>query len=466
MDGGLLRHTPKPATNAAHRRQAQIAAAGCIAFFVLLTSTATVSAQSAGNKYVRTWAWADEVVQPKSNAVARKARTSSAGREIALQLLTSARRAAELGKLDIAEQLARRAEAAINAHIAQGGEGWDPAEQTPASFLRQLAAAKQQHEQERQADSRANRKSVPSADIVGLEDESAAPPPPQLSDEELAQSARMARRKEIAQPRIGDSESFKDEPDFNWSAKPSVDYPAPAVTADLEPEDTHHGHGEAVARPIAAPAAPKRVVHKAKTQVNARPTQPRIADNVVPANEPNRLRDAAAAGAAAATKPAAPVMTERIIQLRDDSANEPPRSVFADAIVQLLSTAAGLILGIVLLGGVRLYLKRKYNADFGFVFRVEHIATDEDGMPISYQYPYHPAMGHGETLPMPTAGPGRNGSGAVLCELPMGFQSDDVSPYEEELQKQEEAENEMMKLVLQQNLALREKIGSRKESAA
>ncbi|MGE3315401.1 MAG: hypothetical protein AB7O26_09810 [Planctomycetaceae bacterium] len=442
-----------------------IRVAACTAFLLTIVSPSLAHAQARSNKNVRTWAWADEIVQPKTNAITRPTKKGLSSREVARQLLLAARKAAEGGKLDVAEQLALRAEAMHNSNLAGGSEGWDPTEQTPNSFLRQLQAARARQLPEKAANPAATLRApqkLADADSTVPQENGIAPPPPELSDAEeegLPQSIATSRG------RTPNNRTFDGEPKFGWSAKPDVDFPRPpAITADLDET------GEADEDPVAISRPSRHLddAHPARVTV-PQPRAGRSKNSTGKArttfDDESEASDETAV--AASPRPAAPVTTERIIQIRDPD-EDAPQSRFADALIQLLSTTAGLVLGILLLVGARHIIKKKFNADFGFVFRVEHVATGEDGQPLAY--PYYPSLMPGmpqlESIPMPTVGPGRNGVAAVLTELPSGFQGDELSPYEEEMQKKEEAENEMMKMVLQQNLSLRQQINSRKGSAA
>ncbi len=403
-------------------------------------------AQVRTNRNVPTWTWADEVVQPQSNIATpkNKPNVGSPTRVIIRQLIRQAREAASQGKLDAAESLAKRADLLLKEATATDPDAWDASEQPPASFLRQLAEFRS-----RQVPQPALPKPTAEKDPESAvaKPDSIAPAPPALELGELEKAE---------DPLEGDYPEL--------APQTKTDQAATHKPHDLSPQHGLHPHlaGEAGARSARSTAA-----RHAKNGADGSGDESTSIDGdsseafAPPAASSEHNLDSADDRTVAAAPP--PPVTERIIQIQD-SPEKSSSSMLAAAMVHLLSTAAGIVLGILVLVGVRTFLKRQYNADFGFVFRVEHVATGEDGAYLPY--PFFPGMQAGEPLPMPTAGPGRAGVAAVLTELPAGFQSDEISPYEEQLRKEEEAENEMMKLVLQQNLELREALGGRNDMAA
>jgi len=298
----------------------------------ILLTPASVWAQAKSNKNVRTWSWADEVVQPGSNVISRQVRTNGAMREITRQLLREARRAAERGQFDSAEKLALRAEALLKAATAAGQDAWDSADQTPSSFLRQLAAARL-----RQMPLMPRKEPVPAADELA-ETELEAPPPPVLNDPLDPPAESTPQRGHQGRSRPHDGHTFANQTALDWSANPTIATPslreqsgafdAAEVADDFDDWDSP---------PAAQVARTNQAAEGGSGSPKARPAKP-AADQV--------------AAAASPAAPAPTVVTERIIQVRDE--NEPPqRSLFASALAQILSTATGLVLGILVLVAAR-----------------------------------------------------------------------------------------------------------------
>lgn len=391
---------------------------------VLPVGGAMAQTPARSNKNVRTWTWAKDVVQPDVNSISRLQRPQRSYQQISRQLLAEARRAAESGELQAAIELARRADALVTIARQTSLTVWDSAEQSPASFLRQLELVHRQRLREaeiprRQVNERPGRVSLSQGN----------PPAPRRWRSNPFSTSGPTRG-----PAHGDEPALE-----NWTAVGSE----PVGKETAVAENRRIVDGEAKSDDVRERASSDR----------AGVATDSAATSVVPSGEKkNETRpDGIAHGnSPSPTVPATPLVHDRVVQIAP-SANTPQRSMWTDALVQLFSTAAGLILGIVLLVAVRAFIKRQYGADFGFIFRVEHVnaggamwyAPDESGI-----------------LPFPTPkmDSGRDGAGAVLNDLPEGFVSDELSPYEQELRAAEEAEKEMMKFVFEKNLELRDEL--------
>jgi len=164
--------------------------------------------------------------------------------------------------------------------------------------------------------------------------------------------------------------------------------------------------------------------------------------------------------------PAAPIRLGEAPSLdesRDPSAANNDDSLWTAAVVQLVSTLAGVFVGIALLAGVAILAFRRYGTQLGPVFRVELVNAEGSGLAIQ-------PVGAGSNL-------GATGDGESYAPIEVrDFSAEDMplalpgqSYFDKKEQDDEEfhrKEEAILKVVFEENLELREQLQDNQRAAA